>query len=148
LRGWEWRYFWARCQSDERFTLCRYSNSVSALAFSPDGKWLAVRRGNDAVALWDAVAKRSVAEMPGGGYYKALAFAPRGSLLAWGAKNPIGQPVVSVRDWDARKPTAHFPLSDELVSVAFSPDGRTLALPSPPSNSPRPATPWPKAPAR
>ena len=64
LRGWEWRYFWSRCQSDERFTLCQYTNSVSALAFSPDGKWLAVRQEGGAVALWDAVAKRLVSELP------------------------------------------------------------------------------------
>ncbi len=127
LRGWEWRYLWARCRSDERVALCQYSNAVTALAFSPDGKWLAVRRGNGAVALWETVAKRSVAEMPGGGYYKALAFAPRGGLLAWGNEDPIGQPVVSVRDLDARTPSAHFPLSEELVSVAFSPDTRAMA---------------------
>jgi WD40 repeat protein len=127
LRGWEWRYLWARCRSDEHFTLCRYSDWVTALAFSPDGKWLAVRQGNGAVALWDAVAKRAVAEMRGGGYYKALAFAPRGRLLAWGNEDPIGQPVVSVRNLDARTSTAHFALSDKLVSVAFSPDAKVMA---------------------
>ncbi|MBI4326764.1 MAG: protein kinase, partial [Chloroflexi bacterium] len=82
LRGWEGRYFWSRCQSEERFTLCRYSNAASALAFSPDGRWLAVRRADAKVALWDTVAKRSVAELPGAGLYKALAFSPRGNLLA------------------------------------------------------------------
>jgi WD40 repeat protein len=130
LRGWEWRYFWSRCQSDERFTLCQYSNSVSALAFSPDGKWLAVRREGGTLALWDAVAKRSRAELPAQGRgwcNKALAFAPRGNLLAWGSKDASGKPVVSLRDLNTQKEIAAFPHSAELVSVAFSPDAKAMA---------------------
>jgi WD40 repeat protein/predicted Ser/Thr protein kinase len=127
LRGWEWRYFWSRCQSDERFTLCRYSNAVSALAFSPDGKWLAVRQQGGAVVLWDAVAKRSVMNLPGAGLYKALTFAPRGNLLAWGSQDESGKPVVSLRDVSAQKEIAAFQHSADLVSVAFSPDAQAMA---------------------
>jgi serine/threonine protein kinase len=133
LRGWEWRYFWSRCQSDERFTLCQYSNAVSALAFSPDGKWLAVRREGGTLALWDAVAKRLAAELPAnaalGGRWcnKTLAFAPRGNLLAWGSKDASGKPVVSLRDLNAQKEIAAFPHSADLVSIAFSPDAQAMA---------------------
>jgi len=129
LRGWEWRYFWSRCQSDERSNLCQYSNSVSALAFSPDGKWLAVRREDGAVALWDALAKRPRTELPGHGWrrYKALAFAPRGNLLAWGNKDASGAPVVSFWDVSAQKEIAAFPHSAALVSVAFAPDAKAMA---------------------
>ncbi|MHC1765035.1 MAG: protein kinase [Verrucomicrobiia bacterium] len=127
LRGWEWRYFWSHCQSDERITLCQYSNAVSALAFSPDGKWLAVRREGGAIALWDAVAKRSVTNLPGAGLYKALAFSPRADLLAWGNKDASGVPVVSLWDVSAQKEVAQLLHSAAIVSVAFSPDAKEMA---------------------
>ncbi len=133
LRGWEWRYFWSRCQSDERFTLCQYSNAVSALTFSPDGKWLAVRREGGTVALWDAAAKRFLSELPAnaavGGRWcnKALVFAPRGNLLAWGSQDVRGKPVVCLRDVSAQKGIAAFPHSADPVSVAFSPDAQAMA---------------------
>jgi len=130
LRSWEWRYLWARCQSEERFTLHQYTNAVWALAFSPDGKWLAVRRRRGAVALWDAVAKRPVTELPGEGQYtayKALAFSPQGNLLAWGHEDASGTPVVGLWDLSAQKEVARLPLSNLLVSVAFSPDAAEMA---------------------
>ena len=84
LRGWEWRYFWQRCRSDERFLLWKYHAAVRALAFSADGKWLALRREGGVVALWDAVSRRSVAELPGAGNPKALALSPaRGFPRLW-----------------------------------------------------------------
>ena len=43
------------------------------------------------MALWDAVAKKPVAERPGARGYKALAFAPRGNLLAWGNVDARGK---------------------------------------------------------
>lgn len=127
LRGWEWRYLWSRCQGEERFTLCQYSNAVTALAFSPDGKWLAVRRDDGAVAVWDTVSRRSVSEMPGAGYYRALAFSPQGNLLAWGNQDAGGKPVITLWDPNARKQTGCIPLSEVPVSLSFSPDGRILA---------------------
>lgn len=129
LRSWEWRYLWARCQGEERFMLCQYSNPVSALAFSPDAKWLALRRGAQTVAVWDAVAKGPVAELPAAGrrWCKALAFSPKGNLLAWGSQNASGSPVVSLWDVNAQKETAALPHSDLVASLAFSPDAKVLA---------------------
>lgn len=127
LRGWEWRYFWVRCQSDEHFTLCQYTNAVSALAFSPDGKWLAVRQQYKGVTLWDTVAKRPVTELPGAGWPKALAFSPRGNLLAWGNKEASDRPVVRLRDVNTQKELPPLPHSNSVVSLAFSPDANALA---------------------
>ena len=128
LRGWEWRYLWARCQSDERFTLCRYSNAVSALAFSPDGKWLAVRREGGAVALWDTVTKRPAAELPGAGPIRALAFSPRTNLLAWGNRDANGAPnVVSLWDLNTQREIARFSHLHKILSIAFSPDAKQMA---------------------
>ncbi len=127
LRGWEWRYLWDRCRSNERFRLHQYSNAVSALAFSPDGKWLAVRREGGAVALWDAVAKRPATELPGAGPSRALAFSPRSNLLAWGTKDAGGAALVSLCDLSAQKEIVRFPHSHAILSIAFSPDSRQMA---------------------
>ena len=128
LRGWEWRYLWARCQSDERFLLHQYSNAVSALAFSPDGKWLAVRQEDAAVALWDAVAMpmRLVDEQPANADHgKALAFAE--NLLAWDSTDAHGAAVVNLRHVNERSVFAPLPHSSNLVSLAFSPDAKVIA---------------------
>ena len=129
LRGWEWRYFWGRCQSDPHTVLCRGSNSVSALAFSADGKWLAVRRSDGAVSLWDALARAPVLELPGRlwGTHKALALSSHGSLLAWASTDEGGKPAIRLWDWRARKDIANLPHSEPIVSVAFSPDAAMLA---------------------
>ncbi len=127
LRGWEWRYLWARCRSDKRSLLCRYSNAVSALAFSSDGKWLAVRREGGAAALWDAVAKRLATDLPGAGLGGALAFSPRTNLLAWGNKDAVGVPVVSLWELSAQKEIARFPHLHAILSITFSPDAKQLA---------------------
>ena len=133
VRGWEWRYLWARCRSDERFTLHQYSNAVSALAFSPDGKWLAVRREGGAVALWDAAAQRLLDELPANAAHgwrwcnKAMAFSPRENLLAWGNVDARGEAVVSLRHVSGKIDLAPLPHSFDLVSLAFSPDARVIA---------------------
>jgi len=130
LRSWEWRYLWARCQGEERFTLCQYSNAVTALAYSADGKWLAVRQEDGAVELWDPLAKRLVMKQSGAGRYKALAFSPRGNLLAWGNEDANGTAVVSLWDVSTRKeitPLRHPLHTNGIVSIAFAPDAKVLA---------------------
>ena len=127
LRSWEWRYLWARCQSDECFTLCQYSNAVSALAFSPEGKYLAVRRAGGTVALWDMVAKKSVAEWPGSAGNESLAFALGGTLLAWGNVDARGRTSVRLVEIGTRKELAPLLHPTGILSVAFSPDALKLA---------------------
>jgi eukaryotic-like serine/threonine-protein kinase len=132
LRGWEWRYLWARCQSDERSTLCQYSNSVSALAYSADGKWLAVRQEAGVLALWDTLARRPVTNLPARAVRwrwcnKALAFSPRGNRLAWATTDSSGAPILSLRDVGEQKEFARLPHSADVVSVAFAPDAKVLA---------------------
>ncbi|MHC1763360.1 MAG: WD40 repeat domain-containing serine/threonine protein kinase [Verrucomicrobiia bacterium] len=126
LRGWEWRYFWKRCRSDERFLLHAYPNSVGVLAFSADGKWLALRRERGAVALWDTQARRLVAELAGSGRLNALALSPGGDLLAYGDVGSNGMPVVSV--WNVTtKQTVQLLHSSAPVYLGFSADGQFLA---------------------
>ncbi|MEK7674269.1 MAG: hypothetical protein AAB676_00360 [Verrucomicrobiota bacterium] len=114
-------------QSEEQFTLARSSNHVTALAYSADGKWLAVRRQPGTVTLWDAVAKRVVAELPGAGWPKALAFSAREDLLAWGSQEDTGAPIVVVLAANVQKEIARLPHSTGVVAVAFASDATVLA---------------------
>jgi eukaryotic-like serine/threonine-protein kinase len=144
LRGWEWRYLWARCQSEESFTLCQYLNAVTALGFLRDGKCLALRLPNGKIVLWDTASRKPLTELAGAGRYKALACSNDGNLLAWGNTELLGSPVVSVRAVSIHSVTTpapsglstlnselstdlRLPLTAQLVSVGFSPDARQIA---------------------
>jgi len=127
LRGWEWRYFWQRCQSDERFLLTNYPSRVGALGFSADGKWLALRRADGTVALWDAVSKRCVVELSGTGHVRAMALSPAGDLLAYGNLDTKGAPITSLYGLAEQRALASFESSSVVVHCAFSPDGNLLA---------------------
>jgi eukaryotic-like serine/threonine-protein kinase len=127
LRGWEWRYLWSQCQSDERVTLFKGSNAVTALALSADGKWLAVRRDPGIVVLWDFQARRPVSEHRASPWFKALAASPTNHLFAWGTRESNGAPLVLLWDAAAQREVARLPHTDEVVSLAFSPDAQWLA---------------------
>ncbi len=109
LRGWEWRYLWARCQSDERFTLCQYSNAVSALAFSPDGKWLAVRQrrrsrralGRRGEAAGDRTCRAVGAVQQGPGL-----FAPRQTCWLGATRMPAERRWSAFGTWTTQKEIA------------------------------------------
>src|SRR5207245_2378797 len=53
LRQWEWRYFWNQSQSDASFALPQQSNSIMAVAISPNGRLLAANDRLGALKLWD-----------------------------------------------------------------------------------------------
>jgi len=125
LRGWEWRYLWQLCQGDESFTLHRYPREIQALAVSQDGKVLAVREGSE-VALWDVVAKRPLRELPNAAT-EALAFSPAGRLLAVGSRDAAGHPGIDLWEVSTGRLTKTLRHEADVRSVAFSPDGKSLA---------------------
>jgi WD40 repeat protein len=99
---------------------------VHGIAWHPSGWLLAIGGCGDeaTTVLWDVAGRRQRASLKGSGWGGQPAFSPDGSLLAvtdWQA----------IQLWDvkaARKETLRFPLAKGVVlSVAFSPDGRTLA---------------------
>ena len=106
-------------------TLKGHTNSVSSIAFSPDGKILASGAADSTVRLWDVAAARLLATLPGHtGEVRSVAFAPSGKYLASAGADR------TVRLWDAvvAKPldVLHGHL-DAVNAVAFSRDGKTLA---------------------
>jgi WD40 repeat protein len=98
----------------------------SSLAFSPDGKTLAVS-ANDTVFLWDAATGQRL-NASGDLHVRRLVFSPDGRRLALVRSNSYGSPwVVILLDTSNWKETSRFQgTSGRLIDVAFDPDGQTL----------------------
>ncbi len=130
LRGFEWRYLYGQCGSDESATLGHHEHPVQAVAFSPVNTLLASWEGDGTVKLWDYQTQKLVtllrvskadAGALGFGSPSALAFSPNGQLLAAGC----GQDIYL---WDVatQKRTGMLPQSGVVSFLAFTRDGKTL----------------------
>ncbi|MDN3357773.1 NACHT domain-containing protein [Actinomadura sp. DC4] len=104
-------------------------DSISAVAFSPDGSTVAVAGDDRAVRLFDVASRRRIgAPLPAatdGFGFDDLAFSPDGRTLATTAGNG------TVRLWDVARHrqiggalTGH---TDRVFAIAFGPAGTTLA---------------------
>ena len=106
---------------------------VTSMAFSPDGKTIAAGYGDGkggGIALWDADARKQIAVAPHPQQQEAssVAFSPCGTMIA--VANRSGKPGVALFDVVGRKWLPDEPLvlkEGGVLSVAFSPDGKTLA---------------------
>jgi WD40 repeat protein len=132
---------WDLIGQDHR-TLADHRDWVGALAFHPDGKLLASAGRDRLVKLWDVGTGKKLAVLSGHqGAARCLAFSPDGKRLASGAAElahgygnpyirlaPGGSGEVILWDVEAHKEVARIPAHPGgTLSVAFSPDGRTLA---------------------
>lgn len=105
--------------------LTAHGGPVRAVAFTPDGRTLAVvdiEAGGEQVRLLDAATGRTQRTIKTGRSALSLAFSPDGRTLATASNG-------SVTTWDARTGQRQdsFSVSGEVGSPAFSSDGRTLA---------------------
>ena len=108
---------------------------VVALAFTPNGKTLAVQLGNGVVELRDPAtgAVRSTISLGGklaGNVMGTMAISPDGAVIALAVRIGSGiSSAVKLISTATGKVTASIPVSTATVySLAFSPDGRTLAI--------------------
>ncbi len=130
LRGWEWRYLWQECRSDALHELCRYPNWAYSVAYSPDGKVLAVAGlGQEFVEIWDVPGRRRIRTLqPNDGHF--VAFSARGDLLATAAGNQIR--LWRTNAWEC---VHQLRAAGRVQFLKFSRDGRRLACVSYPDEA-------------
>ncbi|WP_069815554.1 nSTAND1 domain-containing NTPase [Streptomyces sp. TP-A0874] len=118
--------------------LAKPAGTVATVAFSPDGRTLAVGNSGGSVDLWNMTdphrpERRGKALAPSSGPVDSVAFSPDGRTLAVGGLSGGG--VVS--RWDVSDPDHPASLGQPLTmttgpvhTVTFAPDGHALAVTS------------------
>jgi RNA polymerase sigma factor (sigma-70 family) len=116
---------WDVATGKARTTLTEHKAPVTALAIAPDGKTLATASFDMTVKLWDIATAKERDTLLGAA--NCLAFSPDGKELATGGND------ATVKLWTvatAQERTALKGHKGPVLSLAFAPDGKTLAAAS------------------
>ena len=102
---------------------------ASALAFSPDAKFLATSSRDQAILVWDAASRQRARQLRGHRAKVAcLAYTPDGQLLISGDAD--GKVLLWDVGGQTRRPRLvnRIPNTDPISFPKFSPDGKLLAV--------------------
>jgi WD40 repeat protein len=102
-----------------------HDHEVSAIAFSPDGQTLATASYDRTAKVWDVATWQEKGRLTGHrDFVTCLGFAPDGKTIVTGSQDHM------LKFWDAvtLQERQTFTLRQGISRLAFSPDGRTLAV--------------------
>lgn len=118
---------WDVAAGEEIATLKGHRGVVTSAAFTPDGKHLATGSIDATVIVWDVTTLRPVQTITNHrSWVNAVAFAPGGSLATASSDNTVRLWDKGEQGWSEQQRFT-FP-EGEVRSLAFSPDGKTLAI--------------------
>jgi len=109
-------------------TLPFHDHLISGIAFSPNGKILTSASWDNTVKLWTVASGRELATLKHGMHLHQISFSPDNNTLATVSSSPLDNKG-AVRLWSVETKTEKAAVLDNWYdSVAFSPDGQTIAF--------------------
>jgi WD40 repeat protein len=122
---------WDAATGKERGRLANRPKDIDGVAFSADGRVLAVARDGDAIDVHDAVTGRLLRSFAGpGGRPTAVTLSPDGRTLACGRARQGAPSQDPLCLWDVRSGALLRQVDGGgggVCGMAFSPDGKVLA---------------------
>jgi len=123
-----WAGLWDVRTGRELLKLDKFDRGmVESVDFSPDGRILATGSRDNAVRLWDVATGRELLKLKGHSTQQGVIFSPDGKTLAYWAGDHSRSDIYL---WDVATGKRLLKLSIRysfVRSLAFSPDGKTLA---------------------
>ncbi len=118
-------------KEDIQFVFKGHTGGATSVAFSPNGRLLAVGCNDGSAKLWDTATGKELRQWQAhDGTYCRVAFSPDGKTIATGAGTKFtGESDLKIRLWDARSGKEIGSLAGHqggINAIAFSPNGKLL----------------------
>ena len=126
LRGFEWRYLWQQCQTEDEAVFARLPSGIRSLEVSPDGRWLVAGSELGAVKLWNLKTQEEISLAPDGGVVSVAAISPDCARVVFSDQSLKHLGGFAV--WNIQTRQREAPVMDEwpLGPVGFFGDGKLL----------------------